>query len=139
MDIVLLKSDILEKRGEQKMDKTFIRERITELRMEKGVSEYQMSYDLGRNKNYIGTITSGRSMPSVSGLFDIMEYFEMTPVQFFEEGESPLIRKSMQYMRQLSQEDTRLLFGIIQLFYQRQANGSSDNCTPTPKTANDGL
>jgi len=78
-------------------------------------------------------------MPSVSGLFDIMEYFEMTPVQFFEEGESPLIRKSMQYMRQLSQEDTRLLFGIIQLFYQRQTNGSFDNCTPTPKTANDGL
>lgn len=121
------------------MDKTFIRERITELRMEKGVSEYQMSYDLGRNKNYIGTITSGRSMPSVSGLFDIMEYFEMTPAQFFAKDESPLIRKSIQYMRQLSKEDIILLFGIIQLFYQKHTNGSFDKCILTPKAANDSL
>jgi len=126
MDIVFLKNDILRKRGDQGMDKTFIRERITELRMEKGVSEYQMSYDLGRNKNYIGTIVSGRSMPSVSGLFDIMEYFDMTPAQFFDKNESPFIRQSMQYMRQLSQEDIVLLFGIIQLFYQKQTNGSFD-------------
>lgn len=121
------------------MDKTFIRERITELRMEKGVSEYQMSYDLGQNKNYIGTIVSGRSMPSVSGLFDIMEYFDMTPAQFFDKYESPLIRQSMQYMRQLSQADIALLFGIIRLFHQKQANGSFDLYTSTLKTVNDDL
>ena len=40
------------------MYEEFIRNRITELRMKKGVSEYKMSYDLGHNKNYIRTITS---------------------------------------------------------------------------------
>lgn len=29
------------------MDATFVRERITQLRLQKGVSEYKMSYDLG--------------------------------------------------------------------------------------------
>lgn len=52
--------------------------------MKKGVSEYQMSYDLGHNKNYIRAITSGRSLPSVRELFAIIEYFEMTPVEFFD-------------------------------------------------------
>jgi len=32
------------------MSEVFIRERITELRVLKGVSEYQMSYDLGRSR-----------------------------------------------------------------------------------------
>lgn len=66
------------------MKASYIGERITELRMRKGVSEYQMSYDLGHNKNYIRAITSGRSLPSVRELFAIIEYFEMTPVEFFD-------------------------------------------------------
>lgn len=32
------------------MDEEFIRNRITELRLKKGVSEYQMSMDLGQKK-----------------------------------------------------------------------------------------
>ena len=66
------------------MKEKLIGERITELRLRKGVSEYQMSYDLGHNKNYVRAITSGRSLPSVSVLFDIIEYFEMTPAEFFD-------------------------------------------------------
>ncbi len=66
------------------MKASYIGERITELRLKKGVSEYQMSYDLGHNKNYIRAITSGRSLPSVRELFAIIEYFEMTPVEFFD-------------------------------------------------------
>jgi len=66
------------------MNVSFIGERITELRLKKGVSEYQMSYDLGRNKNYVRAITSGRSLPSVQGLFEIIEYFYMSPSEFFE-------------------------------------------------------
>ena len=31
----------------------FVADRITELRLKKNVSEYQMSLDLGRNKTYI--------------------------------------------------------------------------------------
>ena len=43
------------------MEMDFIRNRITELRVKKGVSEYQLSYDLGHSKNYIHNIVTGKS------------------------------------------------------------------------------
>ena len=43
------------------MDTTFIRERITELRLKKGVSEHRMSMDLGHTRSYVHGIVSGRS------------------------------------------------------------------------------
>ena len=66
------------------MKAKYIGERITELRLKMEVSEYQKSYDLGHNKNYIRAITSGRSLPSVTGLFDIIDYFGLTPSEFFD-------------------------------------------------------
>ena len=47
------------------MDEQFLRDRISQLRMKKGVSEYQMSLDLGRNKTYIQSKTSGRNLPKM--------------------------------------------------------------------------
>ena len=44
------------------MDEEFIRNRITELRLKKGASEYQMSLALGQNRSYIQGISSGRSL-----------------------------------------------------------------------------
>ena len=38
------------------MDEEFIRNRITELRLKRNVSEYQMSLDLGQNRSYIQAI-----------------------------------------------------------------------------------
>ena len=76
-----------EQRGER-MDEEFIRNRITELRLKKGVSEYQMSMELGQNRSYIQAISSGRSMPSMKQFLNICEYFEITPLQFFDAQEN---------------------------------------------------
>lgn len=64
------------------MDSVFVRERITSLRMKKGVSEYQMSYDLGHSRGYINNISSGKSLPSVAELLSICDYFGITPAEF---------------------------------------------------------
>ncbi len=48
------------------MDEKFIRDRITELRINKGVSEYKMSLDLGHSRSYMQGISSGRSLPPMS-------------------------------------------------------------------------
>ena len=45
------------------MDTQFVRDRITQLRLKKGVSEYQMSYDLGHSRSYVYNISSGKSLP----------------------------------------------------------------------------
>lgn len=62
---------------------TFLRERITQIRIQKDISEHAMSMHLGKSGSYIRSITSGRALPSVKELFNIMEYFEMTPAEFF--------------------------------------------------------
>ena len=48
------------------MNEDFVRERITALRLKKGVSEYQMSYDLGHSRGYIYNISSGKARRSKS-------------------------------------------------------------------------
>ena len=52
------------------MDKMFIANRITELRLKKNVSEYQMSLDLGRNKSYIQSLSSGRNNPTMENFLE---------------------------------------------------------------------
>ena len=85
----------------------FIRERITELRLQKNVSEYKMSYDLGHSKGYVQSITSGRSMPSMSEFLYICEYFEITPEQFFADSiPKPIkLEQTVQAIKNLNDED----------------------------------
>lgn len=61
----------------------FVRTRITELRIAKGVSEHRMSLDLDKCGSYIRSITSGRALPSLGELFNICVYFGITPSDFF--------------------------------------------------------
>ena len=61
----------------------FVRTRITELRIARGVSEYRMSLDLDNCGSYIRSITSGRALPSLGELFNICVYFSITPSEFF--------------------------------------------------------
>ena len=68
------------------MYKEFTQNRITQLRMQKGVSARDMSLSLGQNDSYINRIENKKSLPSLSGLFYICEYFNITPQQFFDEG-----------------------------------------------------
>jgi transcriptional regulator with XRE-family HTH domain len=62
---------------------TFIRARITELRLKKNVSEHRMSLDLGKSGSYLRGISNGASLPSLRELSNIISYFEMTPSEFF--------------------------------------------------------
>lgn len=52
--------------------------------MKKGVSEFQMSFDLGRSKGYIQGISSGKALPSMKQFLNICEYFEISPQDFFD-------------------------------------------------------
>jgi len=58
-------------------------ERLSQLRMEKGVSARDMSLSLGQSESYINKIENRRTMPSMTGFFYICDYFEITPQDFF--------------------------------------------------------
>lgn len=58
-------------------------ERLTQLRIEKGVSARDMSLSLGQSESYINKIENRRTMPSMTGFFYICDYFGITPQDFF--------------------------------------------------------
>lgn len=97
------------------MNEEFIRNRITQLRLQKGVSEYQMSYDLGHSRGYIYNISSGKSLPPMSEFLSICDYFGITPMEFFnEKQENPeLITKAIKGLHNLSEEDILLILNLI--------------------------
>lgn len=97
------------------MFEEFVRERITQLRLRKGVSEYQMSYDLGHSRGYVYNISSGKALPPLKEFFAICDYFEITPQEFFDTStrNPELIQKAVEGMKKLSEDDLLMLLGII--------------------------
>ena len=93
------------------MDVEFVRERITQLRVQKGVSEYKMSYDLGHSRGYINNISSGKTLPSMTEFFAICDYFGITPIEFFNEKVSnpQLSRAVLSALELLDEEDQKLM------------------------------
>ncbi len=92
----------------------FIRDRITKLRLNKNVSEYRMSLDLGHSDSYIRNITSGKALPSMSEFLYICEYFNVTPKEFFDESiDNPaLINELVSLSNSLSNEDLLVLISM---------------------------
>lgn len=93
----------------------FVRDRITQLRLKKGMSEYQLSYDLGHSRSYIYNITSGKSLPPLSEFFSICEYFDITPSEFFDDklANPELIHKAVEGLKNLDDSDVLLILNCI--------------------------
>ena len=98
------------------MCENFIRDRITQLRLKKGVSEYQMSYDLGHSRGYVYNISSGKALPPMKEFLAICEYFGITPQEFFDEStEDPmLLRSAITGLKALRPDDQALILSIIE-------------------------
>ncbi|MBQ6719758.1 MAG: helix-turn-helix transcriptional regulator [Oscillospiraceae bacterium] len=103
------------------MDIEFVRERITQLRLQKDVSEYKMSYDLGHSRGYINNISSGKTLPSMTEFFAICDYFEISPAEFFSaKTENPKLSRTVtELLEQLDQEDLELTLTNIQRLLRR--------------------
>ncbi|MBQ7096836.1 MAG: helix-turn-helix transcriptional regulator [Clostridia bacterium] len=68
------------------MDEKDFSLRIATLRTKKGVSARDMSLSMGQNPGYINNIESGKSMPSLTGIFYICDYLRITPSELFDVG-----------------------------------------------------
>ena len=58
--------------------------RLSQLRIQKGVSARDMSLSLGQSASYINTIEAGKSFPSMTSFFYICEYLHVSPMEFFD-------------------------------------------------------
>lgn len=66
------------------MDEKDVALRLARLREMKGVSARDMSLSIGQNPGYINNIETGKSKPSLEGIFFICEYLGITPSEFFD-------------------------------------------------------
>ena len=62
----------------------FFRQRLSQLRAQKGVSARDMSLSLGQSESYINKIENGKSLPSMQVFFYICDYFGISPQEFFD-------------------------------------------------------
>ena len=98
------------------MDDRFVRNRISELRTKKGVSEYKMSLDLGHSKSYIQSISSGKALPSFSEFLFICDYLGVTPKEFFDADtkEPQLVCKLTELAKNLTTDDLAALITMAE-------------------------
>jgi len=98
------------------MYEDFVKDRITALRLKKGVSEYQMSFDLGHSRGYIYNISSGKALPPLREFFVICDYFGLTPQQFFDEStqDPVLLQQALDGMKKLNGNDLQLVMQLIE-------------------------
>lgn len=66
------------------MDEKEFSLRLAKLREKKGVSARDMSLSIGQNPGYINNIETGKSMPSLAGIFYICDYLGISPAEFFD-------------------------------------------------------
>ena len=106
----------MKRKGGATMNTDFVRNRISQLRIKKGVSEYRMSSDLGHSKSYIQSISRGKALPSFSEFLYICEYLGVTPAEFFDPNikDPQAICKLKHFAQKLSPDDLDALINMAE-------------------------
>ena len=97
------------------IDETFIQERITQLRIKKGVSARDMSLSLGQSNSYINAIENKHALPSISVFLHICEYLGVTPMEFFDtENKNPAkLKERLKDLKRLDDKALLHIAGIV--------------------------
>ena len=96
------------------MEKEIFIKRLTELRMNKGVSARDMSLSLGQSPGYINNIENGINLPSMTVFFYICEYFNITPYEFFDNNmhDPQKTNELLELTRGMKKEQLELLISL---------------------------
>ena len=95
--------------------------RVTELRMQKGVSARDMSLSLGQSESYINKIENRRTLPSMTGFFYLCEYLGITPEEFFRTGAAApgRSRELLRELEKLTPEQTEHILQVVRDLAQK--------------------
>lgn len=97
------------------MDEKAFSLRLSKLREKRGVSARDMSLSIGQNPGYINNIETGKSMPSLSGIFYICDYLGITPAELFDmDSDNPArLNELIPYLKQLDDEQLEHVTAIV--------------------------
>lgn len=92
----------------------WFQKRLTQLRLQKGVSARDMSLSLGQSESYVNKIENRRTLPSFAGFICICDYFDITPQEFFNQNaEDP--KSTRMLVKELEKLTPRQTEHILQL------------------------
>lgn len=99
----------------------FFPRRLMFLRERKQVSAREMSLALGQNESYINRIENGKAFPSMQVFFYICDYLEISPKEFFDEGEKDpnLINNIILSLNNLSIHQLSVILSVVQEFHHK--------------------
>lgn len=90
-------------------------QRLVQLRTEKGVSARDMSLSIGQSAGYINSLENRKGFPSMQVFFYICEYLNVTPSEFFDEGNSHPVQyqEALAELKALDHENFQNVKAII--------------------------
>lgn len=94
----------------------FIAERLAKLRQQKNISARDMSFSLGHGHGYINHIENQKAMPSIQGLCEICEFFNISIKEFFDDDteEPVLINRIVKEIKKLDAKALEKLLEFIE-------------------------
>ena len=97
------------------MKKAYFIKRLVELRVNKGASARDMSLSIGQSAGYINNIESGKSAPSLAGIFYICDYLGLTPKDLFDlDAENPTrLNAVIQNLKRLNDQQLALVESLV--------------------------
>ncbi len=97
-------------------------DRLCKLRTQKKVSARDMSLSLGQSPGYINRIENRKSFPSMQLFFNMCEYLEITPQDFFStvDADSCENRELPQPLHRLTEAQWDLLSQLIESFFEEK-------------------
>ena len=103
------------------MDEKDFSIRLARLREKKGVSARDMSLSIGQNPGYINNIETGKSKPSLDGIFFICEYLGISPSEFFDtESNNPSrLTEITKDMKKLNDQQLEIIATLIKDLIKR--------------------
>ena len=86
-----------------------------------------MLLELGKCKTYIQAITSGKSLPSFDAFFDLCDFFEITPAEFFtsDKESSAAILHTCRKLDRISADDLALVNDLLD---RLDSHSNEDGC-----------
>lgn len=89
--------------------------RLTQLRMQAGISARDMSLSMGQSPGYINKIENMQNLPSMCGFFYICDYLKITPMEFFDEtlANPRQVKEIEEKLRKLSEKQLAAIEQII--------------------------
>lgn len=103
------------------MYRAFVQKRIAQLRARSGISAIEMSYAIEQNKGYISKIENCGALPSLDALFNICDFFGITPQEFFDESSAlpSQLHELVEEGKKLSPEALDQIIGLMKTMNQK--------------------